>query len=315
MSRQEQNKPQERDKINTYKKLCPNCKSKNTIKWGKRKTENRGKVQRYKCKTCSETFVNEAFYRMRNNEKKITLCLDLFYRGLSTREIQEHLQAFYPKNSSWVSIYKWVKKYSLKIAEFTDKLKVNIGDCIEMDELEYQRRKSHKKGKRGIDRNWLMDAIDIKTRFMINSVYVKNRSQNEIKKFLLNIKNKSKGQIKTITTDGLTAYTHIVNRTFGYNRKLCRYNINHNVVNASAGEGFNIWIERLHNSIRQRTRGFRGLHGSVESANALMKGIEIYYNFIKKHEGLKGKTPSELATDLKFKTPNRWLELIELASI
>ena len=27
--------------------ICPYCKSKNVIKWGKRKTENRGKVQRY----------------------------------------------------------------------------------------------------------------------------------------------------------------------------------------------------------------------------------------------------------------------------
>jgi len=53
---------------------------------------------------------------------------------------------------------------------------------------------------------------------------------------------------------------------------------------------------------------------SVESAYALMKGLEIYYNFIRKHEALKNKTPSELATDLEFKSPNRWLELINLAT-
>lgn len=47
-----------------------------------------------------------------------------------------------------------------------------------------------------------------------------------------------------------------------------------------------------------------------------MKGIEIYYNFIKKHEALNYKTPVELAiSELKFKTPNRWKELIELAYI
>ena len=44
-----------------------------------------------------------------------------------------------------------------------------------------------------------------------------------------------------------------------------------------------------------------------------MKGLEIYYNLIRKHEALKNKTPSELATDLEFKTPNRWLELIEMS--
>ena len=46
-----------------------------------------------------------------------------------------------------------------------------------------------------------------------------------------------------------------------------------------------------------------------------MKGIEIYYNFIKKHEALNYKTPSEIAIpELKFETPNRWIELIKLAN-
>jgi hypothetical protein len=46
-----------------------------------------------------------------------------------------------------------------------------------------------------------------------------------------------------------------------------------------------------------------------------MKGLEIYYNFIKKHETLKGKTPSEVAIpSLQFQTSNRWLELIKLSN-
>jgi len=61
----------------------------------------------------------------------------------------------------------------------------------------------------------------------------------------------------------------------------------------------------------ERSFNFRGFHGNIKSANAIIKGFEIYYNFIKKHEALKGKTPSELAiTSLKFQTANRWLELI-----
>ena len=91
--------------------------------------------------------------------------------------------------------------------------------------------------------------------------------------------------------------------------------LSHKVVNASKGEGFNIGVERMHNTIRQRTKTFRGFHGSIESAYAVMKGIEIYYNFIRKYEALKNKTLSELAIpDLKFETPNRWLELIELSN-
>lgn len=292
---------------------CPKCKSKEIIKWGKRKTENRGKIQRFRCKSCSDTFITDPFYRMRNSPQKITCALDLFYRGLSTRDVQNHFKAFFPHNSDHSTILRWIRKFSMKIASYTDNLKAQTGSYIEVDEMEYHRRKSHK-AKRGIDKNWFIDGIDVKTRFMINSVYVKHRSKDKIKHFLLNIKNKSQN-IKTITTDGFTTYTNVVKKTWGYNSKLRKYNINHKVVNASAGEGFNIWVERLHNTIRQRTRGFRGMHGSIESAHALMKGFEIYYNFVKKHEALKGRTPSDLATDLEFKSPNRWLELIEKASI
>lgn len=59
----------------------------------------------------------------------------------------------------------------------------------------------------------------------------------------------------------------------------------------------------------------KGVH-SIESANVIMKGYEIFYNFIKKHEALNGKTPSEMAIpSLQFETANRWLELIKLAII
>lgn len=294
--------------------ICPKCKSESVIKRGFRKTQNRGKIQRYSCRCCSHRFVeDEGFFRMRNNPKKISLSIDLFYRGLSTREVQNHLQAFYPHNSSNVSIYKWVTKYAKKISKFTDRLKVKTGSYIEIDEMEYHRRKSHTQ-KLGVDKNWFIDSIDVKTRFMICSTYAKQRNIKELKSVVKKIKDKS-DKIKTITTDGLNAYPKVIKKVYGYSNKTHKVNVRHNRVIASKGGGFNIWVERMHGTIRQRTKTFRGLHGSVSSANALMRGIEIYYNFIRKHESLKGKTPSEVAIpELKFETPNRWLELIQMSS-
>lgn len=228
--------------------------------------------------------------------------------------MQEHFKAFFPHNSDHSTILRWVRKYSLQIANFTDKLKVKTGSYIEVDEMEYHRRKSHKK-KLGIDKNWFIDAIDVKTRFMISSTYVQKRSKENIKKVLSSIKAKTGEQVKICTTDGLTAYENIVKKNWGYDNKLGEYKIKHKVVTASKGEGFNIWIERLHNTIRQRTKGFRGFHGSLESAYSLMKGIEIYYNFVKKHEALKGRCPYELALpELKLRV-NKWLDLIKLSSL
>ena len=72
-------------------------------------------------------------------------------------------------------------------------------------------------------------------------------------------------------------------------------------------------IIKLKDCIRQRTKTFRGFHGSVDSANAIIKGWEVYYNFIKKHESLKGKTPSELAVPKLKLGVNKWLDLIMLS--
>lgn len=296
--------------------ICPHCKKKeNVVKRGSFKTKAHGKQQRYFCKYCQKKFIERSgFYRMRNTPQKITCALDLFFRGLSTRGVQEHFKAFFPHNSDHSTILRWIRKYSVQISKYTDKLQIQSGSYIEVDEMEYHRRKSHKKGSKGIDKNWSINAIDVKTRFLINSTYAKHRNKKELKSVLNKVKDKTQDRVKIVTTDGLTTYTNLVKKTWGYDNRLGRHKVTHKVVTASRGEGFNIWVERVHNSIRQRTRAFRGLHGSIHSAYSIMKGIEIYYNFVKKHEALNYKTPSEVAIpSLEFKTPNRWMELINLS--
>jgi len=262
------------------KNICPNCKSENVIKWTKRKTQNRGLIQRYKCKNCGKYFTkDDGFFRMRNNAQKITCALDLFYRGVSTRKVQEHFKAFLPHNSSNVSIYNWVVKYSKMISGFTDNLKINGGSEVQLDEMEYHRRISHK--EIGVSKDWFIDSIDVKTRYMVSSKYFNSRGQNELREVMKKVKYKTKGYITTITTDGYTAYEKVINQTWGYNNKVGKHNILHNKNIASKGEGFNIYVERMHNSIRERTVTFRGFHGKIESAQAIMKGYEIFYNFIR----------------------------------
>ncbi|MCH7568540.1 MAG: DDE-type integrase/transposase/recombinase [Nanoarchaeota archaeon] len=298
----------ENRKQKEYKKvICPNCSSTSIIKRGKRKTDNRGLIQRYGCKDCSKRFVkDEGFWKMKNNPHKVTLCLDLFYRGISTRKVQEHLQAFYPQNSSNVSIYKWIVKYSKMIHGFTNNLKINCGEEVQFDEMEYG-----KKGKK--NHGWFIDAIDTKTRFMVSSDFAKSRGKKEIKKVIAKAKEKTGKQIKVYTTDGFTAYYGVIKSVVGY-YELKKGNIKHNKVTQLKGEGFNHKVERLHSNIRARTKTFRGF-GSVEGANAIMKGFEVYYNFIRKHQAINC-CPYELALpNLKLENPNKWLELIRLAVV
>jgi putative transposase len=298
--------------MNTIKK-CPECSSESIKKDGFRQTQNRGEIQRYECKSCGHRFIeNDGFFRMRNNSKKITCAIDLFYRGVSTRKVQEHFQAFYPHNSSWVSVYNWVIKYSKKISKFTNTLKLNVGQEAQTDEIEFHRRISHK--HKGTEKNFFIDSIDPQTKFMLSSEYMKTRSSRDIKAVISRIKERTE-DIKMVTTDGWLAYERVVKNVWGYNLHTKKFNVFHNRVVVSEEEGnFNHPIERLHNNIRARTKTMRGFHGSISSANALMKGWEIYYNFITKHQTIDC-CPYELAIpSLQFETPNRWLELINLAN-
>ncbi|MCL5729955.1 MAG: DDE-type integrase/transposase/recombinase [Candidatus Pacearchaeota archaeon] len=292
------------------KAICPHCKSEDVVKRGTFESQAHGKQQRYFCKSCNRKFIERtAFYRMRNTPDKITNAIDLFYRGVSTRQVQAHLGVFYPHNADHSNIYRWIVKYSKMISGFTDKLKLRVGREMQIDEVEYNRRKQA--DKKGIEKNWFIDTIDPDSRFMITSEFANSRGELGIKKVLYRARAKTGEQIKVITSDGYLLYPRVVKSIFGYHR-FQRGELRHNVVNASRGEGFNIMIERMHNSIRQRTNPFRGFHGSVESAHAIMKGMEVYYNFIRKHLAINC-CPYELATDLKLKEKNKWLELINLS--
>lgn len=56
--------------------------------------------------------------------------------------------------------------------------------------------------------------------------------------------------------------------------------------------GMNNIIERMHGSFREREKVMRGIK-TVETP--IFEGNRIYYNFIRPHEGLDGKTPAEVA--------------------
>ena len=297
---------------------CPECNGNETVKRGSFQTKVKGKVQRYYCKNCDKKFVPMgAFYRMRNTPEKISQSIDLFYRGVSTRKVQEHLAIFHPHNASNVSIYNWIIKYSKMISKFTNRLKVNVGQEVQVDEMECHRRKSHSE-KRGIDKNWFIDSIDPETKFLISAEYSKTRSGRDIKAVVSRIKERTDNQIQIVTTYGLNAYPRVIKSVWGYNNKLQRHNVLHNKVLASNGEGFNHPIERLHNSVRARTKVMRGFHGSIHSANAILKGYEVYYNFITKHQSIKccpyELAIPELAVSLENEK-NRWLGLIKLAKL
>lgn len=57
----------------------------------------------------------------------------------------------------------------------------------------------------------------------------------------------------------------------------------------------------------------RDFHCCIESAQAIMKGFEIFYNFIRSHQAINC-CPYKLAfPELELKSNDKWLELIEMS--
>lgn len=290
--------------------ICPKCNAEHIKKRGFRKTANRKKIQRYECKECKHAFVtDQGFWKMKNTEHKVTASMDMYYAGMSLRKIQAHLKMFYPHNAHYSTIYRWLVKYSEMMSRLTDRLELdNKGKELMSDEMEY---------KRLGEQNWFVDTLDTKTRFMVSSGFIKSRTNEEMIKILKVAKTKTGDSVKVVTTDCLQGYPEILRKTFGYHQGISRFDrvkskIIHNKVKADE-RGFNHKIERLHNTIRDRTKIMRGFHGSLYSAKTIMKGMEIYYNYIRKHQGIENKTPQEEAIPTLNLGVNKWLSLIRMS--
>ena len=51
-----------------------------------------------------------------------------------------------------------------------------------------------------------------------------------------------------------------------------------------------------------------------KSDTPILTGMQIYHNYVRPHEALNGRTPSE-AAGIEIKGKNKWLTLIENASL
>jgi hypothetical protein len=80
-------------------------------------------------------------------------------------------------------------------------------------------------------------------------------------------------------------------------------------VGITARETNNI-VERLHGTLKDRTRCMRGLK-AYDSTKLLLEGWSVHYNCVRPHQSLGGKTPAQAA---RMNIPNNWKGLIDEAT-
>jgi hypothetical protein len=76
------------------------------------------------------------------------------------------------------------------------------------------------------------------------------------------------------------------------------------------GDKNNNKMERLNGEIRDREKVMRGL--KIDDT-PILRGYQLYHNYIRPHEALNGKTPAEKC-GVEVKGDNKWMTLIQNAS-
>ena len=190
------------------------------------------------------------------------------------------------------------------IKEYVESLYPELGDVWSLDEM-YLNVKNTKKTGKGFH-DWLWSIIDPKTRFLIATEVSKKREISDARKIIASGKKIVIQNPNYVLTDSLNSYQEAIRKEFE--------NRTAHIKTKSLKDGFvNRPIERYHNEIRENTKTRRGL-GNDESAQDFTELLKINHNFVKPHEGLKGKTPAQAANvDLNL-GENKYLDLIKQAS-
>ena len=238
---------------------------------------------------------------MRNNEKKITMAIDLYFSNLSSRKVRNHFRRHLEHNASHITVLDWCRKYVLKVHKYVDNLQPKLSGQYYADDtqIDCERRKDH-----------LWCNVDWGTRFINGFHYSLSCDLKESMEFLK--KTTQKGLPKFIQTDSANFYPKAFKKMF-YSNRLKGLKVEHKINNVSKTGRHNVRIETVFMKIKDRVDDFRGLK-ALWSAPILLMGIVLQHNYIESHT-TTGRIPSELAGLDLGAEKNRWLGLIRLASL
>ena len=137
------NKVEEKPKVFADDAIqCDECGSIRIIKYG----FDCGKQTCY-CKDCHKKLRNHSILRkVKFTPELITLCLDLYFSGLSLRKISRNISDHFNVDINYSTIYDWIQRYIPQISEYVNSLIPNLSDSWNVDEL-FVKMKSGEKRK------------------------------------------------------------------------------------------------------------------------------------------------------------------------
>jgi transposase-like protein len=277
---------------------CILCGSSNIVKDGIRYNAY-GDIQVFFCKDCLQHFtLNVGFEYMKKGPQDITSAMQLYFSGLSLRNVTKALK-LRGVSVSHVTVYKWISKYTALMEKYIEKLQPQLGDTWRADEL-YVRIRG--------DMKYLFALMDDETRYWIAQEVAGTKYSHDAAGLLHAGQEVARKRPGILITDGLQAYKDAFRKEFGTVTAPKSRHISAIQFSTPAN---NNKMERINGEIRDREKVMRGLK-KVDTP--ILPGYQIYHNFIREHEALKGKTPAE-ACGISVEGENRWMTLIQNAAI
>ncbi|MCL4519320.1 MAG: IS6 family transposase [Thaumarchaeota archaeon] len=252
-----------------------------------------------KCTNCKHRFFEtDHLPRMKLNKQAIITALNLYYEGLSVRKVSRQLEELYGEKVSQVSIWKWIQKYSKLVSEYVRTLSPNLSGKWHHDETVI----------RCDGRNeWFWETIDEESRFLVASHLSETRSLEDTIEIFRKAMETAKQRPKVIFLDGSHTYDKAFNRVFYSRYKVERVEMVKRI--GIRSRETNNLVERLHETVKEKLRTTRGFKNH-DSAKLILDGYTVYYNYVRPHMSLKGKTPAQ-ASGIEVKG---WRQLIENAT-
>lgn len=277
---------------------CVFCKSHNIKKFGIRRNKS-GDIQRFTCSDCHRTFsINIGFEKMKHNPKAITSAMQLYFTGESLRSVQKFLR-LQGTDVSHVTIYQWINKYTKLMRSYLDKIVPQVGDAWRADEVFVK-----VKG----DLKYLFALMDDETRFWIAQEVADRKEGHDASSLFRKGKEVTQIKPKVIITDGLRSYADAYQKEFWSVKRQDRTLHIRNI--RLQGDMNNNKMERLNGEFRDREKVVRGIK---KTDSVMFDGYQMFHNYLRPHQGLDGKTPSE-ACGIEINGDNKWLTIIQNAS-
>ena len=275
----------------TIKINCKLCGSEHVIKYGSYKG-----VQRYYCKDCKRKFKSDDTpFHMKVSPQHISSAMSMYYTGSSITDIRNHIRqetGYYPSKSV---VFGWIDKYTDEAVKHFRSYKPKVGDTWIADETMLDLDKGKKV--------WFWDIIDADTRFILASRVSLTRTTTDVNRLVQEAVKKAGKPPKIIITDKMKAYPDGVFSTLGGMTEHLQSSP-FKIASESTSR-----IERFHETLKERTKVMKAFR-DIETLISFTEGFLAYYNYLKPHEALDGKTPAEKA---KLKYPVKtWVDVVSM---